>query len=641
MNEKIKELKKNWESYILEGVLSNETQDFVKEGWDRSISLDVDYNDGYGQIISEEVLEEKLQINQKLIEIAKPIMESIIKIIKETSFSLILTDAEGVLIHVEECKSIHMKHSSLNFVLGTCWDEENVGSNSIGTALARKKDTHMTGAEHYCISHHQWTCSAALIHNSNDEIIGCLDISGSVEDGHIHTFGIVTSAAKVIEKQLDLMVSYELIDKTFNSALDGLFSIDQSFEVLRMNDKMMEIFGIRLKDINHLNIKDILKDINIEEIVFKKGKNIKRSDYVIKYNNKNIECLINISPIQVNEDITGAVIFVKEAQQVRQVVSHMAGFNATYTFGDLLTANPLFKKTIEFAKRISKTDSTILIQGESGTGKELLAHSIHNHSQRSNGPFIVINCATLPKNIVESELFGYEKGSFTDGLKDGKPGKFELASNGTIFLDEIGELPLEIQSKLLRVLEDKKIARIGSSIQRPLNIRIIVATNRNLKKEIKLKQFREDLFYRLDEINLNLIPLRERQEDILLLADYFLEEINKTNPSDQKYFSDNFKDALLLKEWRGNIRELRNFIRKSYYQFSGQKIKISKSSSIPNKIELDIKNNSLEDVEKSHIIEALKETSGNVVEASGYLKIGKSTLYRKVKKYNIDLKVYK
>lgn len=641
MKEKILNLKKNWESYILNGKKSSETKDFVKDAWDRSIALGVDYNDGYGQIIPEEALKEKLELNRKLIEIAKPVMENILEVIKETSFSLILTDAEGVLIHVEECKNIHGKHSSLNFVLGTRWDEANVGSNSIGTALARNKDTHMTGAEHYSISHHPWTCSAALIHNSNGEVIGCLDISGSVEDDHIHTFGIVTSAAKIIEKQLDLMVSYDLIDKAFNSVLDGLFSIERSFKVIRMNDKMMDILGINSKDVDKLDIKTLLEDIDIEETVFKKGKNIKRNDYTIKYNHKKLECLINISPTRVNENITGAVIFVKEAQQVRKVVTHMAGFNATYTFNDLLTNNSVFKKTIQFAKRISKTDSTILIQGESGTGKELLAHSIHNHSQRKNGPFIAINCAALPKNIVESELFGYEKGSFTGALKDGKPGKFELASSGTIFLDEIGELPLEIQSKLLRVLENKKIMRIGSSFQRPLDIRIITATNRDLKEEIKLKRFREDLFYRLDEINLNLLPLRDRPEDILLLADHFLKGINKSNPNNKKHFSDDFKSTLLKKEWYGNARELRNFIRKSYYKISGSEIKVSGSLSSPSKINLDITKNSLEDIEKKHIIEALKETGGNVVEACGYLKIGKSTLYRKVKKYNISLKAYK
>jgi len=642
MKEKILNLKKNWDSYILEGKRSSETKDFVVAAWDRCIAMNVDYNDGYGQIISKKALDEKLKANEKIISIAKPVMENIIEVIKETSFSLILTDAEGVIIHVVECESIHNKHSSLNFVLGTWWDEKNVGSNAIGTALARNEDTHMIGAEHYALSHHPWTCSAALIHNPNGEVIACLDISGSVEDDHIHTFGIVTSAARIIEKQLDLMESYELIDNAFNSVLDGLLSIDNDFQILRMNEKMMGLLGITSKDLDALDIRKIFKDIAIETVVMGRGENIKRNDYTIKYNHKNIECLINISPTRVDQEITGAVIFVKEAQQVRKVVSQMAGFNATYTFNDFLTINPQFQESIQFAKRISKTDSTILIQGESGTGKELLAHSIHNHSQRKKGPFIAINCAALPQNIVESELFGYEKGSFTGALKDGKPGKFELASNGTIFLDEIGELPLEIQSKLLRVLENKKITRIGSNFQRPLDIRIIAATNRDLKKEIKENRFREDLFYRLDEINLNLPPLRQRKEDILILADHFLKEMNNNNPDQEKYLSERLKNHLIKKEWQGNVRELRNFIRKSYYKFQGDVIDVSQEKSmLSSSSASDIKNNSLEALEKQHIMEALDVSKGNVVEASGYLAIGKSTLYRKIKKYGIDLKLYK
>lgn len=638
MEDRILKLKENWDSYILEGKVSDETLDFVKAAWDRCIAFGVDYHEGYGEIIPEKALKERLEINRKLINVSKPVMRNIIEVIKETSFSLILTDAEGVIIHVEECESIHLKHRNLNFVLGSRWDEKNVGSNAIGTALARNKDTHMIGAQHYAISHHPWTCSAALIHNSNGEVIGCLDISGSVEDDHIHTFGIVTSAAKIIEKQLDLIESYELIDKAFNSVLDGLFSINKSFDVLRMNQKMMDLLGIDHHAIEHLNIKEIFNDLAIEEIVFKQGENIRMNDYTIKYNHRNIDCLINISPTQINENIAGAVIFVKEGKQVRKVVSQMAGFNATYTFNDLLTSNKVFKNTIHFAKRISKTNSTVLIQGESGTGKELLAHAIHNHSQRKKGPFIAINCAALPKDLVESELFGYEKGSFTGALKDGKPGKFELASTGTIFLDEIGELPLEIQSKLLRVIEDENITRIGSNFQRPLDLRIIAATNRDLKEEIKLNRFREDLFYRLDEINLNLIPLRQRTEDILLLAEHFLNEINENNLNNPKYLSDELKSQLLKKEWRGNARELRNFIRKSYYAFDSEEIGVFEMPSGFKEPKIDITQNSLKDLEKKHIIAALKETKGNVVEASNYLEIGKSTLYRKIKKYSIDTK---
>jgi len=221
----------------------------------------------------------------------------------------------------------------------------------------------------------------------------------------------------------------------------------------------------------------------------------------------------------------------------------------------------LFKKT----KSIAAYDCTVLITGESGTGKELFAHSIHNASNRNNGPFVAINCAALPKDLVESELFGYEKGSFTGASKEGCPGKFELANTGTIFLDEIGELPLEIQSKLLRVLDNHTITRIGGKYERNLDVRVIAATNRNLYNEIQANNFRGDLYYRINVFNIKLIPLRERPEDIELCAEFFLQKLNDKNFGIKKFFDKEFINTIKKHNWPGNVRELENVIQRAYY----------------------------------------------------------------------------
>src|SRR6056297_546925 len=552
MKNKIEKLKQNWESYILHKKLSEDTRPLVKEAWDRCLAYEVDYNGGYGDIIPEDELNEILDRKENLIDIADPVMENIFSIIRETSFSLVLTDENGVIIHVKENESIHKKHNSLRFIRGTTWDEKNVGANAIGTALAAETDIHMLGAEHFCKSHHPWTCSAALIRNSLGEIIGCLDISGSVEDDHIHTFGIVTYAAKIIEKQMDLTASYELIETAMDSVIDGLFVIDKNFRTTNANKKILEIFNADRGEFDSINIEKMFDDIDIKNKVFQNGESLRISDYTINFKNSKHECLLNISPTKISGRVTGAVFFVKEAQQVRKVVSHIAGYKASYDFDSILTKNQGMVKIIKFAQKIAKTNSTVLIQGESGTGKELFAHSIHNYSsRRSSGPFVAVNCAALPKDLVESELFGYEKGSFTGASREGKPGKFELANEGTIFLDEIGELPLEIQSKLLRVIENNKINRIGSRYERNIDVRIITATNRNLRDEIEQKSFREDLFFRLNVINIILPPLRERKEDISLLAHYFLDKLNKESSSSKK-FSPDFLGHLNKNKWRGN-----------------------------------------------------------------------------------------
>lgn len=640
MNTKAIALKANWESYIQNNELSEDTRPCVKEAWDRCIAMKVDYNEGFGRIISKEELQDRLIKNENLIKIAKPIMENIFEIIKKTSFSIILSDAEGVLIHVIENRSIHSKHSNLKFFLGTHWDEENVGSNAIGTALARKEAIHMIGAEHYCMAHHPWTCSAALIKDTFGKIVGCLDISGSVEDEHIHTFGIVTTAASIIEKQLNLMASYQLINTAFNSVLDGLFVIDHTFGITHMNDKMVELLGIRREGIADIDVRTMFTDLDIQNDVLCQGGNIRLNDYTINYNRKKLECLINISPTIIDNQISGAVFLIKEAATVRHVVSRLAGFSSGYTFDDLITCDDKLKAVIKFAKKIAEYDCTVLIQGESGTGKEIFAHSIHHHSSRREGPFIAINCAALPKDLVESELFGYEKGAFTGASNEGKPGKFELANGGTMFLDEIGELPMEIQSKLLRVLDNQKVSRIGSRYERDLDVRIIAATNRDLEREIEIKGFREDLYFRLNVIKISLLPLRERKNDILLLADQFIKRMNNENGS-EKHFSKPFRESLMKNPWKGNVRELRNHIQREYFMSDGDIINgnLNCMEELPAKI--DIKNDNLQNIEKLCIIEALRASNGNAVEAAERLNIGKSTIYRKILSYHIDVQPFK
>ncbi len=641
MNTKAMRLKANWESYILRRELSEDTRPCVKEAWDRCIAMKVDYNDGFGHVTSKEELEKRLVQNENLIKIAAPIMENIFEIIRKTSFSIILSDSEGVLIHVIENESIHTKHSNLKFFSGTHWDEGSVGSNAIGTALARKEAIHMIGAEHYCLAHHPWTCSAALIKDTFGKIVGCLDISGSVEDEHIHTFGIVTTAAAIIEKQLNLMASYQLINTAFNSVQDGFFVIDNTFGITHMNDKMVELLGIRREEIAGIDVREMFKDIEIQNEILCLGRNIRLNDYTINHKRKNLECMINISPTIIDDQISGAVFLIKEATNVRRVVSRLAGFSSGYTFDDLVTCDDKLRSVIKFAKKIAEYDCTVLIQGESGTGKEIFAHSIHHHSSRREGPFIAINCAALPKDLVESELFGYEKGAFTGASNEGKPGKFELANGGTMFLDEIGELPMEIQSKLLRVLDNQKVSRIGSRYERDLDVRIIAATNRDLEREIEIKGFREDLYFRLNVIKLSLIPLRERKNDILLLADEFINRMNHENKGEEKHFSKPFRESLMKNPWKGNVRELQNYIQREYYLSDGDTINGSSiyMEELPTKI--DFKNDNLQNVEKLCIVEALRAANGNAVEAAERLKIGKSTIYRKILSYHIDVQPFK
>ncbi|MDF2883795.1 MAG: PspF2, partial [Clostridiaceae bacterium] len=234
-------------------------------------------------------------------------------------------------------------------------------------------------------------------------------------------------------------------------------------------------------------------------------------------------------------------------------------YKAKYKFEDIFTVSDCGKKCIETAKNYSKNDFSVLLTGESGVGKELFAHSIHNESNRKEGPFISVNCAAIPENLIEAELFGYEAGAFTGANKDGRIGKFELANGGTIFLDEIGDLPLSMQAKLLRVLQENEMVRIGGNHIISLDLKVIAATNCNLEEKIKEGNFREDLYYRLNVLNLNIPPLRQRKEDIPLLIDNFITKLYQ-KCGIYKKFSDESINVLTNYYWPGNIRELKNIV---------------------------------------------------------------------------------
>jgi len=248
------------------------------------------------------------------------------------------------------------------------------------------------------------------------------------------------------------------------------------------------------------------------------------------------------------------VTYIRQLEQNLSRKLRERGLTAHYSFADVLTQAPAMRQCVELARRMAGTDFTVLIMGESGTGKELLAQSIQNESSRSKLPFVAVNCAAVPEHLLESELFGYTGGSFTGALKEGKEGLFEQANNGTVFLDEIGDMPLMLQAKLLRVLQERQIMRVGSSRLTEVNIRVLAATNRNLRERIRAGQFREDLFYRLNALSLLVPPLRERPEDIFPLLRHFLERQHKGHLG----FTAGARDLLQAYAWPGNIRELGN-----------------------------------------------------------------------------------
>jgi len=309
-----------------------------------------------------------------------------------------------------------------------------------------------------------------------------------------------------------------------------------------------------------------------------------------------------------------------------------------YRFENIIAKSPRMQQVIEVIKVVAKSNATVLITGETGTGKELVARAIHSQSYRSDRPFVAVSCAALPESLLESELFGHEKGSFT-GAYAQKKGKFEVANRGTLFLDEIGEMSANIQVHLLRVLEEKEFNRVGGNEPIKVDVRVISATNRDMKEAIAKGQFREDLYYRLNVVNIELPPLRERTEDIPLLAEHFLKGFAMENRKEITGFSPEATDFLLRHEWPGNVRELENAIERAVILAQNSVIDVadlSQRNPVPagsNASEKDLKQ-----VEKDHIQNVLAESGGNYTKAARILGISRMTLYNKAKAYRLNVK---
>jgi len=329
---------------------------------------------------------------------------------------------------------------------------------------------------------------------------------------------------------------------------------------------------------------------------------------------------------------------VEHQRLIEENISLHQKLEKRYRFENIIAKSAKMQQIIELIKVVARSNATVLTTGESGTGKELVARAVHSQSYRKDKPFVPVSCAALPESLLESELFGHEKGAFT-GAHAQRKGKFEFANRGTLFLDEIGEMSANIQVHLLRVLEEKAFTRVGGNELIKVDVRIISATNKDIEKAVASGQFREDLYYRLNVVTIELPPLRERKEDIPLLAQHFLKEFALENQKEISGFSPEVTDFLLKYQWPGNVRELENTIERSVILAQNSYIEIAdllqKNSPL---VSSALTGRSLREVERSHILNILSETGGNYSEAARILAISRATLYNKAKVYDLGVK---
>ena len=463
-----------------------------------------------------------------------------------------------------------------------------------------------------------------------------------------HSLGMVVASVMHIQSKISLERTTRYHEVIMDSMSEGVMVVDYNGIITYMNGNCARFLQQQNQTVIGRNIYDLLGHTPDNQYfinIVTQGRVVTDETVLLTIGKDKVQCNITCNPLN-NPDPSngGTVVIIREIQRINRLVRNWIGGGAKMTFQDIVGTNPKFQQVINIAKAAASSSSNVLLLGESGTGKDIIAQAMHNASPRRNNPFLAINCAALPRELIASELFGYEEGAFTGAKKGGNIGKFELADQGTIFLDEIGDMPLDLQASLLRVLEEKSVLRLGGNKLIPVNVRVIAATNKDLDLEISRNRFRRDLYYRLGVIRITIPPLRERPEDIRLLAHYITESICKRINKPPMKLAPEVIDAFLRFDWPGNVREMQNVLEgaiqladsplitydlvKDYFNQPGTQV-------AETLIKAENEDLTISAVEKQMIESYLEKYKYNKTEAAKALGMSRRTLYRRLKEYNL------
>lgn len=611
----------------------------IRESWSRCKGYGLSpYCPEIDSLTSEELAAAKDGPFKTILETARPFMEQLYQIVKGSGFVVMLCDHRGFLLDLIGDQDVIEDAQNITLSCGINWSERYMGTTAIGVCLETGKPIQIWGTEHYLQGCHSWTCSGAPIYGSGGGFTAVLNMSAQYKKVHSHTLGMVVAAANAISHELaeyeirgHLEVNNRFLLSVLENMSDGLISLNREGRINHINAVATHLLKIR--DMNDPMLGQVSAKLRLVDAL-RTGYQYTDREISIDLANARVQCSVTLRPIRDEKNMIGALATLREISSVRRMVHSMIGSKALFTFDDILGHSQSIKRAKESAKFAVNINQTVMLFGESGTGKEMFAQAIHNAGNRERGPFVAINCAAVPRELVGSELFGYVEGAFTGARRRGAPGKFELADGGSIFLDEIGDMPWEQQSSLLRVLEERQVTRIGGSQAIPVDVRVIASTNRDLMDEVTEGRFRRDLFYRLNVLCIRIPPIREREGDSEFLAQHFLTKFNREF-SMSAFFTREALEKIKDYEWPGNVREIQNVVQQAILLSRGNAIQAEHISlSRPENYQEKQKNNSLflEDMEYRSIEKAMQLSDGNVSQAANILGISRATLYRKMKK---------
>jgi sigma-54 dependent transcriptional regulator, acetoin dehydrogenase operon transcriptional activator AcoR len=620
----------------------------VLDSWKRCVELNVNpLSKPDNKILAGKELDALLFKNKDFIDVSRPFMKNLYQFLAGSGFLVALFDHNAFILEVigapEETKPVQMA----NGLVGACWQEKYAGNTATGTVVFYRKPVQFFGSQHFIKFYHRATGSGAPIFDAEGVFIGGVVIFGRYYCANPHTLGMVVAAAGAIENELRIrkalaesQVAASYQQTVISSIQEALIAVDFTNHITLINDNARKVCGLNGVKVEGRLLRDVFSPENTQFFtLIENNETVTDREIRIFAKNTSGDYTLTCNPILSHDhNIIGKIIILNEIQRAKSMVTKMIGASANLRFEDIYGRNPRFLMTLDQAKMVAQSSSNVLLLGKSGTGKDIFAQAIHNLSDRKNGPYLAINCGAIPRDLIASELFGHEEGAFTGSRRGGNQGKFELADGGTLFLDEIAETPLELQTALLRVIEDKTVLRIGGTRMRPVDVRIIFATNKDLREEVRKGNFREDLYYRANVFAIEMVPLCDRLDDIPLLANHFIKQCALAMKKRVTRVDPKVIEAFMKYSWPGNVRELQNAIERMINFLKTDELTADlipeHIKNLRHSLEFKEKHITPEEDERS-LISGMLHQKMRKNQIAGKMNISRATLYRKMKKLDL------
>lgn len=622
-----------WNNLVVSSTVDKQVlRDEIALSWERCLSRNVNPHGVQTSSVKSSV--SLCEQDSFLVSIGTAHMQDMYEHLDGHGFIVVLTNAQGGILHVLGDRRMYGAAEELAVMPGSTFKEKIMGTTSPGICTEKKIPIQVMMYEHYCSLFHSWCCSAAPIFDQFGNFIGSLDISNRDKSKH-HSY--LLDFVRMTAQTVGLEFSYRTLQgdlrKTYHYMNGILEDSPRSLVCFDKQEGLTHINKTARKMVDASVVDDLRREID-QAVAGRVEGDKRRLKIQLKTRDGAFDVDAYVNPATHRHDPFPRTIcaLTPVAGSGRE---RSAGVR--YTFDNCIHGCETMREVVQDARGLAANDINVFISGESGTGKEVLAQAMHNASSRSDSPFVAINCAGLPKELIQSELFGYVDGAFTGARRKGQAGKFEQANGGTLFLDEIGDMPLEAQANLLRVLQEKYIVRLGGSQSVPVDVRIISATNKDLMAEVEAGRFRQDLYYRLVVIDLAMPPLREREGDLWLLIDHFARKMMLRQFGYASLrFTEEARHMLQDYDWPGNVRELENAV---LYMMTKTRDGLVLADHLPKNI---VRSNpqtqtfSIRSAQERDMIEALQTCNYNISKAAEELGISRATMYRRMKKFGFS-----